>query len=87
MSDKKKLEFSKILLIQESVLVWIVTLAFIVLAFFCVLNGYIGSLPWLSVIPTCAWGAYGVSQAMYYNKAKAENVIKIDKYYNENRDC
>ena len=23
------------------------------------------------------WAAYGVSQAFYYNKAKAENVLKI----------
>lgn len=36
--NKKKKEFSKGLLIQESVLIWIVTLSFILLAFFCVVN-------------------------------------------------
>ena len=81
----KKNEFSKTLLIQESVLVWIVTVAFVVLAFLCVVKGYTGSLPWLSVIPTCVWAAYGVSQAMYYNKAKAENIIKIQDHFQQ--DC
>lgn len=28
---------------------------------------------------TGAWGAYGVSQAFYYSKAKAENILKISK--------
>lgn len=79
-NKNKKKEFSKSLLVQESVLVWIVTIAFIILAFVCVLCGYTGSLPWLSVIPTCVWAAYGVSQAMYYSKAKAENTKNGLKY-------
>ena len=70
---KKKLEFSKALLIQESVLIWIMTLAFIGLAFMCVLNGYLGTLPWLTAMSAFPWTAYGVSQAFYYNKSKAEN--------------
>ena len=65
--------FSKSLLIQESVLIWILTLSFIALAFMCVRTGYMGTLPWLAVTLTGAWSAYGVSQAMYYTKAKAEN--------------
>ena len=68
-----KLEFSKTLLIQESVLIWIITLSYIILAFVAILTGYAGSLPWLSVIPGLAWGAYAVSQACYYSKSKAEN--------------
>lgn len=70
--DKKR-AFSKTLLIQESFLIWLVTLAFILLAFICVLKGYMGSLPWLSVTLSCPWAAYAVSQAMYYSKSKAEN--------------
>lgn len=69
----QKLPFSKLLLIQESILIWLLTISFIVLAFVCVGKGYIGSLPWLTVTLTGAWSAYGVSQAMYYNKSKAEN--------------
>lgn len=73
MCRKQKRAFSKVLLIQESVLIWILTFAFIVLAFLCVWKEYTGSLPWLAVTLTGAWGAYGVSQAMYYSKSKAEN--------------
>lgn len=70
---KQHSEFSKLLLIQESILVWIMTIAFIILAFYCVIAGYLGSLPWLSTMVAFPWGAYGVSQAFYYNKSKAEN--------------
>lgn len=77
---KKKREFSKTLLIQESVLIWITTLAFSFLAFYCVWMGFLSSLPWVSSIVVAAWGAYGVSQAFYYNKAKAENTVNGIKY-------
>ena len=70
---KKKLEFSKLLLIQESLLIWILSLSFIALAFICVMNGYLGTLPWLSAMSAFPWTAYGISQAFYYNKSKAEN--------------
>lgn len=66
-------QFSKLLLIQESLLIWILTLAFIMLAFCCVWRGYTGTLPWLAVALTGAWTAYGVSQAMYYKKSEREN--------------
>lgn len=69
----KKRQFSKTLLIQESVLIWIITISFIIMAFVCIFKGYLGSLPWLAAIASCPWGAYGVSQAFYYNKSKAEN--------------
>ena len=32
-----------------------------------------GSLPWLAAMVGFPWTAYGVSQAMYYRKAMAEN--------------
>ena len=70
MKDKS---FSKLLLIQESILIWIMTIAFIILAFICVANQYFGELPWLSVMVGLPWTAYGASQAFYYNKSKAEN--------------
>lgn len=71
--EKKKHEFSKVLLIQESILIWILTLSFIILAFICILFGYLGTLPWLAAMAGFPWTAYGVSQAFYYNKSKAEN--------------
>ena len=77
---KKKSEFSKFLLIQESVLIWIITLAFIGLAFFCVVNQYFGELPWLTAMVGLPWTAYGVSQACYYKKAEKENTKGGIKY-------
>lgn len=69
----QKRSFSKVLLVQESVLIWVLSLAFVALAFLCVRDGYTGSLPWLAVTLTGAWGAYGISQAMYYKKSEKEN--------------
>lgn len=76
----KRKEFSKILLIQESVLVWLATIAFIVLAYLCVYLGYVGSLPYVTTLIGAIWAAYGVSQAFYYNKSKAENTENGIKY-------
>lgn len=78
--EKKQKEFSKSLLIQESILIWVVTLAFIVLAFFCVVNQYFGELPWLAAMAGFPWTAYGVSQACYYRKAQKENTQGGIKY-------
>jgi hypothetical protein len=58
---KKPSEFSKKLLVQESILIWIVTLAFVVLAFICVFKQYFGELPWLTAMCAFPWTAYGVS--------------------------
>lgn len=72
-NNKEKKEFSKVLLIQESGLIWILTLSFIVLAFFCIKKGFMGQLPWLSTMVVFPWTAYGVSQAFYYRKSLKEN--------------
>ena len=77
---KQKREFSKTLLIQESALIWISTLAYIVLAFYCIYNGYMGSLPWLTASVSLPWAAYGVSQVYYYKKSMAENTKDGVKY-------
>lgn len=79
-TNKKKTEFSKALLIQESILVWIVTLAFIVLAFYCVHNQYFSELPWVTAMCGFPWTAYGVSQTCYYKKAEKENTKGGIKY-------
>ena len=85
---KKKKEFSKVLLIQESALIWITTLVCLALGFYCIQQGFIGSLPWLSSIIISTWTAYGVSQAMYYRKSMKENTaggIKYDSVMEEIR--
>lgn len=75
-----KREFSKTLLVQESVLIWVMTLAFLGLAALCIVKNYTGSLPWLAAMVSFPWTAYGVSQACYYHKAKKENTQGGIKY-------
>lgn len=60
-NQKKKTEFSKKLLIQESALIWIMTLALVTLSFVCVLTGAYAELPWLTAMVALPWGAYGAS--------------------------
>lgn len=79
-AKERKFEFSKILLIQESILIWIMTISCIVLAFICVLNQYLGEIPWLTAMVALPWAAYAVSQKAYYDKARAENTKNGIKY-------
>ena len=76
----KKQEFSKILLIQESALIWIVTLGAFYLAFYCIKNQYFGELPWIVALVGFPWTAYGASQAFYFRKAEKENTKGGIKY-------
>lgn len=77
---KKKREFSKWLLLQESVLIWIMSISFLLLAFYCIHQGYMGSLPWLAAMVGFPWTAYGVSQVWYYKKSTIENSKDGIKY-------
>ncbi len=76
----KKQEFSKTLLIQESALIWVTTLALIYLAFYCIKHQYFGELPWIAAMIGFPWTAYGVSQACYYGKSMKENTKGGIKY-------
>ena len=76
----KKQEFSKTLLIQESALLWVVTLGAFYLAFYCIKNQYFGELPWIVALVGFPWTAYGVSQACYYGKSMKENTVGGIKY-------
>ena len=78
--EKKKIEFSKKLLLQETILIWLITFSFIGLVYFCIKNDYTGELTWLSVVYGFPWAAYGVSQACYYKKAEKENTKGGIKY-------
>ena len=77
---KKSLEFSKLLLLQESALIWIMTIALLVLAFKCINMEYFGELPWIAAMVGFPWTAYGVSQMNYYKKSLAENTKDGIKY-------
>ena len=76
----KKQEFSKVLLVQESALIWVVTLSAFYLAFYCIKNQYFGELPWIVALVGFPWTAYGVSQACYYGKSMKENTVGGIKY-------
>jgi hypothetical protein len=78
--NTQTLEFSKKLLLQESLLIWIITISFIVLAFMCVANQFFGELPWLAAMCGFPWTAYGASQAFYFRKAERENTKGGIKY-------
>ena len=83
---KPKREYSKGLLIQESALIWITSLLYIALVFFCILQGYTGSLPWITASASLPWAAYGISQVFYYKKSMLENTkggIKYDTVMKE----
>ena len=69
----EKRQFSKVLLVQESLLIWIHTLAMLVLAFICIFRNAYAELPWLTAMVSLPWGAYAISQHAYYKKAQAEN--------------
>lgn len=77
---EKIVSFSKTLLIQESILIWLHTIAMLALAYICVFRGYFGELPWLAVMAGLPWVAYAVSQKAYYKKAEAENTEGGIKY-------
>jgi positive regulator of sigma E activity len=85
-NKKEKKSFSKVLLIQESILIWIITLTFLFLAFICVMNGYLGELPWITAMVSFPWAAYGVSQACYYRKSEKENTQGGITYHMALRD-
>ena len=82
--EKKKTKrakfLKKTLLIQESALIWIVTLGAFYLAFYCIKNQYFGELPWIVALVGFPWTAYGVSQACYYGKSMKENTAGGIKY-------
>lgn len=72
-NKKPKREYSKSLLVQESALIWVVTIGMMFIALVCIIRGFTGTLPWLAAMVAFPWTAYGVSQAFYYKKSTKEN--------------
>ena len=73
--QKNKLEWSKKLIADVRVLLWIVTIGALILAAFCIYRGYIGSLPWLSAMVGLPWSAHGVICSCYLNMAKSDHRV------------
>jgi len=73
----KSLEFSKLILIFETLLVAYTTWRVLGFVDDAIEQSFTGSLPYLTALITAVWGAYGTSISFYYNKTKAENTEKI----------
>ena len=71
-ANKKQVDQSKRIVNDIRSLLWIVTVGSMLLAFYCVYKNYLGALPWVAAMVGLPWAAYGVSQACYYSKSKAE---------------
>ena len=71
-------QFSKLLILFETIIVAYLTYKGVYLAELCIINQYTGSLPWIATMLGCAWGAYGTSVAFYYQKSKSEQLKKIE---------
>lgn len=73
LKTKEKLEFSKRLVRDIRMLLWLVTSGGLILAAWCIYNGYAGSLPWLSGMVGLPWTAHGVVCSFYLNMAKSDH--------------
>lgn len=69
---KKKVEFSKIIMFVSMVESW---LALILVVFLTIKFNFDSILG--GTILTLSWGSYTAGKALYYNKAKAENIYKF----------
>ena len=70
---KTRPDFSKQLISDIRWLLWAVTLGGLLLAAYCIHNGYVGSLPWLSAMVGLPWTAHGVVCSFYLNMAKSDH--------------
>ncbi len=70
---KTRPDFSKKLISDIRWLLWAVTLGGLLLAAYCIHNGYVGSLPWLSAMVGLPWTAHGVVCSFYLNMAKSDH--------------
>lgn len=70
---KKQKSFSKVLLIQETILIWMITFICLGLALLSIMTEYVADFTWLATMIGFPWTAYGISQAFYYRKSQKEN--------------
>lgn len=70
---REKRAFSKKLVSDIRNLLWIITISAIVLAFYCVHLGYLGTLPWISAMVGLPWTAHGIVCSFYLNMSKSDH--------------
>ena len=72
-NKKKPVDFSKKIIKDIRLLLYIVTIGGLILAAYCIANNYLGSLPWLSVMVGLPWSAHGVVCSFYLNMSKSDH--------------
>lgn len=75
---RRRLEFSKLILIFETLLVGYVSHRVLGFVETAIATQYDGSLPYLTTFISAVWAAYGASVSFYQNKSAKENVKKIE---------
>lgn len=70
---RRPLDYSKRIIRDIRVLLWVVTLGGLILAVYCIHAGYLGSLPWISTMVGLPWTAHGVVASFYLNMAKSDH--------------
>ncbi len=68
-----KREFSKRLVSDIRLLLWLVTAGGLLLAWYCIRLNYTGALPWLSAMVGLPWTAHGVVCSFYLNMSKSDH--------------
>lgn len=71
--QKDRLDWSKQLIADIRILLWIVTVGGLLLAAFCIYRGFTGSLPWVSAMVGLPWTAHGTICSFYLNMAKSDH--------------
>ena len=87
MKPRKRTEFSKLILLFETVLVAYVSHRVLEFTGQAITQGYTGSLPYLTTFITAVWTAYGASVSFYQQKSAKENVVKIQTSANSTPDA
>lgn len=77
-TPKKRLEFSKLILLFETALVAYVSHRVLGFVESAIALDYVGSLPYLTTFISAVWAAYGTSISFYQTKSAKENVKKIE---------
>jgi hypothetical protein len=72
-NKKQKREYSKQLIADVRILLWVITLGGLYLAWLCIDKGFLGSLPWVSAMVGLPWTAHGAICSFYLNMAKSDH--------------
>ena len=70
---KQKKQYSKQLISDVRGLLWFISVTGMILGFYCVHKGYIGSLGWVTTLVGLPWAAHATICSLYLQKSKAEN--------------